>query len=152
MPLTDRMPTATRLVSALCLGGLGWIASEMIRPLMPPETAFGWFNWVNVALGVLCGWFVLGPRSGRGYGEAIGAGLTGLGALVFWALFAQSFYEMISRSLDRRYDGPVEALIGIFENAMELGQHVIDLPLIATLIGGGILSGFVAEFVARRWT
>lgn len=152
MPLTDRMPTAARLVSAICLGALGWIASEMIRPLMPPETAFGWFNWVNVGLGALCGWFVLGPRSGHGYNEAIGAGLTGLGALVFWAFFAQSFWKMIDMSLDRRYDGPVEALIGIFENAMDYGQYLIDVPLIATLIVGGILSGFIAEYVARRWT
>lgn len=152
MPLTDRMPTAARLAAAFCLAGLGWIASEMIRPLMPPETAFGWFNWVNVAIGALSGWFVLGPRTGHGYGDAIGTGLTGLGALVFWALFIHSFSRMIDQSLDRKFKGPVEALIGIFQNAMEYGQHLLDGPLIATLIGGGILCGLVAEFVARRWT
>ena len=39
MQATRSMPTAARLVAALSLGALGWIASDLVRPLMPEGTA-----------------------------------------------------------------------------------------------------------------
>lgn len=152
MPLTDRMPTAAKLVAALLLAGLAWIGSEMYRPLMPPDTNFGWFNEVNLVLGLLCGWFVLGSRAGHGYPESIGAGLTGLGALLFWALFVQSFNEMLKRALEKRYDGPVEGLVSIFEIGIDFGQYLLDGPLIGVLVGGSIVIGLIAEWASRRWS
>ena len=146
------MPTAARLVGAVCLGALGWVGSDLIRPFMPDETAFGWFNHVNLVLGVMCGWFVLGSRAGRGWGEAISNGLTGLFALVFWGFFIQSFNLMLKQSLDKRYDGPVEALISIFTNAVEFGQYLGDPMLIGVLLVGGMACGMVTELAARRWT
>lgn len=152
MPLTDQMPTPAKLIAAIGLGAVGWIGSDLIRPLMPPDTNFGWFNYVNLALGLVCGWVVTGKRVGHGYAEGFSAGLTGLGALVFWALFAQSLNEMLERALDRRYDGPVEGIIAMFELAAEFGAYLLDGPLIAFLCLGGILTGIVAEWVARRWS
>ncbi|MEB8388501.1 TrgA family protein [Rhodobacteraceae bacterium KMM 6894] len=152
MPRTKTMPTAARLVAALSLGGLAWLASDMVRPLMPPETAFGWFNYVNLALGLLCGWFIMGSRAGRGYTEAFGNGLTGVLALIFWAFFAQSFNLMLKQALDKKFEGPVEAIVAIFDNALDYAQFLGDAMLIGTLLGGGIICGFLAEFAARRWT
>lgn len=152
MPRTRTMPTAARLVAALSLGGLAWLASDMVRPLMPPQTAFGWFNYVNLALGLLCGWFIMGSRAGRGYTEAFGNGLTGVFALVFWAFFAQSFNLMLKQALDKKFEGPVEAIIAIFKNALDYALFLGDVPLIATLLIGGIVCGLLAEFAARRWS
>nr|WP_309501726.1 TrgA family protein [uncultured Roseovarius sp.] len=152
MPLTDKMPSSARFAAAVSLGLLGWIGSEMIRDLMPPHTAFGWFNYVNVVLGLLCGWSVVGGRVGTGYVDSISIGLTGSAALVFWGLFTQSFNLMLAQSLDRKYDGPVEGLTGMFNNAVDYGQYLLDGPLIAVLVVGGILTGLIAEFVVRRWT
>ncbi|MDR9394795.1 TrgA family protein [Roseovarius sp. SYSU LYC5161] len=152
MPVTDRMPTAARLVAAILLAALAWVGSEMFRPLMPPATDFGWFNEVNLGLGVLCGWFVLGSRAGNGYADAAGAGLTGLGALVFWALFLQSFNRMLKHALEKRYDGPVEALIAIFEIGVDFAAYLLNGPLIAVLVGGAVVIGVVTEFAARRWS
>ena len=67
MPVTDRMPTMGKLAAAIGLGIVGWVGSELFRPLMPDDTNFGWFNYVNVVLGVVCGWRVTGTRLGRGY-------------------------------------------------------------------------------------
>lgn len=152
MPVTDNMPTTSKLVAAACLGIVGWIASDMIRPLMPPDTSFGWFNQVNFVLGLLCGWVVTGKRVGFGWAEGFSAGLTGMGALVAWGLFAQSFYEMLMRSLDRRYGGPVEGLTAMFELAVEFGSYLLNGPLIGFLCLGGILTGLISEWVARRWS
>lgn len=152
MPVTDKMPTAGKMVAAAGLGALGWFASEMFRPLMPPETNFGMFNEVNVVLGLLCGWFVAGKRLGFGYSEGFSAGLTGLGAMVFWALFLQSFNEMLRRALDNRYDGPVEGLTAVMELGVEYGTYMLNGPLIGLLLTGGILVGLVAEWVSHRWS
>lgn len=147
---SDRMPTFSRLVAALCLAGLGWVGSEIIRPTMPPETNFGWFNYVNVVLGLICGWWVVGSRLGTGYSDAISTGLTGMGAVVFWALFAQSFNLMLAQSLDRKYDGPVEGIMGIFNNGLDFGQYLLNWELAGVLVVGGILTGLLAEWIHRR--
>ncbi|PVA11002.1 tellurium resistance protein [Pelagivirga sediminicola] len=152
MPKTRTLPTAARLVAAIALGALGWLASEMVRPLMPPQTAFGWFNYVNLALGVLCGWFVIGSRAGRGYGEALANGLTGVLALIIWGFFVQSFNLMLKQSMEGKFDGPVEAIVGIFNNAIDYAQYLIDPALIGTLLVGGMICGLLAEMAARRWT
>ena len=152
MPLTDRMPTAARGVAALMMAVLAWYASEMFRPLMPEGTNFGWFNEVNVALGLLCGWIVTGPRLGRGYSEGLSAGLTGVAAMVVWALFLQSFNEMLRLALERRYDGPVEGLVAIFEIGIDYGATMIHVPLIVLLVGGAIVIGLVSEWVSHRWS
>ena len=152
MPLTDRMPTAAKMAAAFCLAAVAWHASELIRPLMPDGTDFGYFNYVNVGLGLLCGWFVIGTRVGRTYTESFSAGLTGMAALVFWGLFLQSFNEMLKLALQNRYTGPVEGLIAIFEIGIDFGSHLLDAKLIATLVIGGIVAGVVAEWASRRWS
>lgn len=152
MPLTDHMPTTGKLVAALCLGVVAWFASEAFRPLMPDDTNFGWFNQVNVGLGILCGWFVTGKRLGYGYAEGFSAGLTGMAALVFWALFLQSFNEMLKRALERRYDGPVEGLTAIFELSVDFGQYMLNGPFIGLLLVGAVLTGLIAEWAAQRWS
>lgn len=151
MPVTDRMPTMGKLAAAIGLGIVGWVGSELFRPLMPEDTSFGWFNYVNVVLGVVCGWRVTGTRLGRGYAEGFSAGLTGLGALVFWAIFLQSLNEMLKRALDNRYDGAVEGITSMFELATEYALTMLDGTLIGALLAGGVLVGVISEWVARRW-
>ncbi|WP_299843967.1 TrgA family protein [uncultured Roseovarius sp.] len=152
MPITDKMPTAAKMAAAICLGAVAWYASEIIRPLMPDGTDFGWFNYVNLVLGLLCGWFVVGTRVGRSYVESFSAGLTGMAALVFWALFLQSFNEMLKLALQRRYEGPVEAIVAIFEIGVDFGSSLLDAKLIFVLLVGGIVAGVMAEWASRRWS
>lgn len=152
MPATDNMPTAARAVSSLLMAGLAWIASEMIRPLMPEATSFGIFNYVNVALALLCGWRVTGKRLGFGWMTGISAGLSGVAALVFWAVFLQSLYKMLDMALDRRFDGLMEGLTNIFEIGVDYLLILADGPLIAVLVAGGLLIGLIGEWVSRRWS
>lgn len=151
MPTTDHMPTAAKFVAAICLGVVGWMTSQAIRPLMPPQTQFGWFNEVNLGLGVLCGWVVIGKRVGFGLSPAISAGLTGTGALVVWGLFLQSFNLMLANALQRQYDGPMEAIVAIFGIALDYGQYLLNVNVIAILLIGGVVTGLVAEAVQRRF-
>jgi len=151
MPLTDKMPTAAKFFAALGLAAVGWIASEAIRPLLPPHTDFGWFNQVNVVLGVICGWRVTGRRVGGTFSEAISAGLTGVISLVFWGLFVQSFNLMLDEALEKKFKGPFEGIMGIFDNAMEFGVFLIDGKVIGIILIGGILTGLFADWISKRF-
>ena len=86
------MPTAARLVAAMSLALLAFIVSGQIMPLMPDGTDFGYFTYINMALGVLTGWIIMGKRVGRGTTAAINNGITGAVALLFWGLFVQGCY------------------------------------------------------------
>ncbi|SRR6056297_319855 len=152
MPVTDNMPTAARGVSALLMAGLAWIASDMIRPLMPEGTDFGIFNYVNVALALVLGWRVTGRRLGIGWGTGVSAGLSGVAALVFWAVFAQSLYKMLEMALDRRLKGVMDALKTMFEIGADFALILLHGPLIGVLVAGGVMIGVIGEWIARRWS
>lgn len=145
------MPTAARLIAALCLGVLAWIISDMVKPLLPEGTDFGYFNFINLAIGILTGWIVVGSRAGRGYSAAIGNGLTGVVVLVFWGLFLQSWNEMFRLALRRRYDGPVEALADVFQIGFDWGQTMVTSEIMISLLVGACLTGILSELAARLW-
>ncbi|SDD80899.1 TrgA family protein [Ruegeria marina] len=145
------MPTAARLVAAICLAVLALVVSQQVKPLMPEGTDFGYFDFVNMGLGLLCGWFVMGTRAGRGISAGITNGLTGMAALVFWALFVQGSYEMFRLAMRNRYDGPFEAVLAIFEKGVEFGAVLLAPNIIWTLLAGAVICGLMTEVAWRRW-
>lgn len=145
------MPNAARLVAAVSLALIAFILSGQIMPLMPEGTGFGYFTWINVALGLLVGWIVMGKRAGRGTTPGINNGLTGVAALIFWGLFVQGCYEMFRQATRNRFDSPFEAVLAIFEIAAEYGMMLLVPQIIATVLIGGVLAGLATEFAWRRW-
>jgi hypothetical protein len=148
------MPTAARLVAAIALAALGWFASELIKPLIEAQTGrteFGAFSAINLVIGAVCGWIVIGKRAGRGYSAAIGNGITGTAALVFWGLFVQAVAEMVRLSLARRYDGPIEAIAAVFELIVDYGAYLLETQVLVALFAGAIVAGVSSEYAARRW-
>ncbi|WP_425070531.1 TrgA family protein [Sagittula sp. S175] len=145
------MPTAAKLIGAFCIAIVAWLASEAIRDVFPENTNFGIFNYVNVVIGFLCGWMILGARAGRGFASGISNGLTAVVMLVFWGLFIQGAYEMFGRSMKHRYGSPWEAVGAIFDLSIEFGQKMLDGPIIITLITGAVLAGIVTEIAGQRW-
>lgn len=145
------MPNAAKLVGAVAMAVLAFIVSEMVMGLFEEEKNFGWFTQVNMGLGVLVGWMVIGSRAGRGMVSAINVGLTAPVVLVFWGLFVQSCNEMVRLAMKNRYDGPFEALVAIFEIGSEWALMLVNVPLWATLLLGGVVAGMAAEFASRTW-
>lgn len=145
------MPDAARLVAACSLALIAFIVSGQVMPRMPEGTDFGYFTYVNMGLGVLCGWIVMGKRAGRGITSAINNGLTGVAALVFWALFVQGCYEMFRLAMRNRYGGPFEAIFAIFEIGIEYGALLLHAPTLWTLLVGAVLAGLATEFAWRNW-
>jgi len=145
------LPDGARLVGAILLALLAFVLSQMVKPLMPEDTNFGWFDYVNVVLGLAVGWRWVGARAGRGWTAAINIGLTGAFVLIFWALFVQAANEMVRLAMKNRYDGAFEALIAIFEIGTEWFLVIATVPVLAVAAAGGILTGMLAEVGWRIW-
>lgn len=145
------MPTAAKLFAALAFFATGYLAAEAFKPGMPEGTPFGHFSLIVAGIGALTGWMVMGGLAGRGYGAAAGFGLRTSITIAFWALLLFSTWQMIGLSIKMRYDGPMDALIGVFELMFENGKLVLAPPVLVALGAGGILGGWLAEWAGRTW-
>ncbi len=145
------MPTAAKLVAAILWGVLAWYVSQLIKPLFPEGTDLGFYAEVNAVIGVAMGWQVAGKRAGTTWAGAISYGLTATVAVVFWGLFLHSFAEMVRMSTRKLYDGPVDAVVGVFALMAEYGTLMLDTTVIGTLVIGGVLAGLLTEWTARNF-
>lgn len=145
------MPTAAKLVAAVAFAALAFLASEVYKLGVPERTVWGLFGPICAAIGGLCGWFIMGRLAGRGYGAAMGSGLRTTLTFVFWILLAFSTYQMILRSMNLRYGGPMEAIVGTFDLLIEYGQSMATGLMALTLVTGGLVAGAVVEWAGRRW-
>ena len=145
------MPTAARLVAAICLAVTAYLVSRMIIPLMPESTDFGYFVPLNIALGLVVGWIAMGWRAGRGVVAGINNGLTGVAVLVFWGLAVQAAYEMFRLAMRNRYDGPFDAIVAIFRIGAEYALMIGTVEIVVFLVVAAVVSGLLTEVAGRMW-
>ncbi|MCC6306562.1 MAG: TrgA family protein [Rhodobacteraceae bacterium] len=145
------MPTAAKLVAALVFAAVAFLGASVYVPLLPEGTQARWFAAASAAIGALVGWLVMGPLAGRGLVAAMGYGLRTAATIVFWTGLLFSGREMILRSLNMRYDGPMEAVVGVFDIALDYGRLLADPQILAVLGLGGMVGGIAAELASRRW-
>ena len=141
------MPDSAKLFGAICLCALAYILSEMVKPHFLEDYDFGYFNYVNMALGLFVGWKILGKQAGFGLMPAINNGLTSIISLLFLALLVQSINEMLRLAMRSRYDGAFDALVALIPIGIDLTVLVSTIPFWATAVAGGILSGLVVEVI-----
>ena len=147
------MPTSARLVGALFFAALGWFSADLFKPLLPEGTAVGLFSPIAAGFGALVGWTFTGKRADLAQSGGLGLGLTSSFLLVFWVLLTFSGYKMLQNSMRKFYDGPVDALQDMFSIGVEYLVLAGQSPqLIAALIIGGLVGGWLTEQVARRWS
>ncbi|RYG91886.1 TrgA family protein [Loktanella sp. IMCC34160] len=144
------MPTMGKLVAAVLFGALAWYVSQLCIPIFPEGTMPTFWTGINTGFGILMGWVVAGKRAGMGLNAALSYGVTTAAAIIFWALFGNSAVEMVERSLDKRYDGPVEAVVSIFEIGVETGQMLATAEVLGALFIGSIIAALIVEFVGKR--
>ncbi len=145
------MPTAARLMAAVCLAVAAYVISIMVMPLMPDSTDFGYFVPLNVVLGLCVGWIVMGRRAGRGTTAAINNGLTGMFVLMLWGIGVQAINEMVRLAMRNRYDGPFEAIIAVFTIGAEFAVIIATVPIGIALLVCALVSGLLTEVAARKW-
>jgi hypothetical protein len=145
------MPTAARMVSAVLMGMTMFLAAEASKAGLPEGTQVQYYSPIVALVGALTGWMVMGRLAGRGYRASLGFGLRTAVTAVFWVLLLFSLWQMIELSMKMRYDGPMQAILGVFGLMVENGRLVILQDVLVTLGLGGLLTGFAAEWAERRW-
>jgi Na+-transporting NADH:ubiquinone oxidoreductase subunit NqrD len=144
------MWTAAKLVAGLLLGALCWYVSELVKPLLPEGFDPRRMSEINAIVGFLVGWTFLGTRVRDSMTAAISYGFTGSLLAAVWCLAVDSTLEMLRLSMRGQYDGPVEAIMDIFEMMLEYGQLMVTPAVLVPLLGGGVIVGIIAEITSRR--
>ncbi|MCC6008846.1 MAG: TrgA family protein [Rhodobacteraceae bacterium] len=145
------MPTAAKLVAAICLAVLGFAGASLFYTFLPEGTRATYFAPVSAGLGAVTGWRVLGGGVGRGLGPATGTGLRAAITLFVLALVVFSIREMLIRATRRHFGGLVDALTGTFDSIRDYALLSLDPRFWALMLLGGALAGLLAELANRRW-
>lgn len=146
------MPTASKLVAAVAYALLGFLAAQTFVKYLPDGTPLGYFREITAAIGFIVGWLVMGKLTRKGYREAINSGLVTAMLLVFWALLAFSLYFMLRKSMRMMYDGPMEAVLGVFQLMFDYGKMLLVPDMLGVILMGGIVAGLVCEWAGKRWS
>ena len=145
------MPTASKLVAAILFAGIALVAAELFKPEMPEGMVTTNFVVICALVGLACGWVVMGRLVGGGILPSAGHGFRTSVTIFVWVLAIFSIREMFIRSTRLTYDNPIEAIANIFKLMGEYALTAATVPVLGTLIIGGLIAGALAEMANRRW-
>ena len=145
------MPTAAKLAAAVLFAIVGWLTANAYVPALGEGVNAGFFREIVAVIGVFVGWLVMGPVAGAGYRAAIGSGWKTTMVLVFFALLFFGIYQMVLLSMKMRYDGPMDAVLDVFNIMLENLKKMLTTEVIGTLVIGGAVAGALTEQAGRRW-
>ncbi len=146
------MPTAAKLIAAVAFAALAALCARIYIPALPAGTQTDWLLEIAGLIGLICGWRIMGNMRGRKYSEAMSAGVRTSVTVVFWALLGASIYVMIRRSTKMIYDGPMDAVLDVFNQMLIYGKLMGTPEFIGAVLIGGLAGGLVTEFAGRRWS
>ncbi len=145
------MPTTAKLVAAVLFALIGWLAANAHVPALGEGAAIGRFREIAALIGLVVGWGTMGSLVGKGYSDAIGSGLRTSITLVFFALLIFSTWLMFKQTEKMAYDGPMEAVLGVFAFMLEHGRKMLTPGVLGVLVIGGAGAGLLTEWASRRW-
>lgn len=146
------MPTASKIVAAVMFALVAALAAHLFIPALPEGTQVNLFREISGAVGFAVGWFVMGKLAGKGYVDAAGSGIRTSVTILFWLLLGFSAYTMVMRSTKMLYDGPMEAVLAIFDLMIYYGKFLAEPAAPVALLVGGVVGGVVTEWAGRRWS
>jgi hypothetical protein len=81
----------------------------------------------------------------------MGTALTGAAALAFWVLLFLSGYDMIQIAMRGRFDGPMEAVIGVFAIILDYAKLFYSPLTVFVWLGGGLIAGLLTDLIGSRY-
>lgn len=145
------MPTAAKLVAALSFAFAAWVVCIVLEGLLPEAQRLGQMYPVSILIGALGGWYVSGAAPRASMVEAATTGLRTATIITICALFAFAIGTMLQVAMRGLYGGPMEAFLDIFNEFMDFGAMILNVPTLATIALSGIIAGMVTEAAGRRW-
>ena len=58
---------------------------------------------------------------------------------------------MLQLSVRMRYDGPMEAILDVFQRMLDRAPPILTPPVLAAILIGGGIAGMLTENASRRW-
>lgn len=145
------MPTAAKLVAALSFAFVAWVVCIVIEGLLPEAQRVGRLYPVSIGVGALAGWFVSGAAARSSFFEAAATGLRTATVATICALFAFALGTMLDIAMRGLYQGPMEAVLDVFNEFMDFGALILNVPTLSAIAIGGVIAGMVTESAGRRW-
>ena len=146
------MPTAAKLMAAIIFAITGYLTADAVRALLPESAPAKQLTVWSVVIPVNCGWRVIGKYVPRGgYAQRLNAGVYAMAVAVFFTVGACAVAEMIERSMDKQYSGPVEAILNMFGILLELGQLLLHPAPLAIMAVGAVSAGVLGLWSHRKW-
>jgi hypothetical protein len=145
------MPTGAKAMAAACFAVVGWLTAHVYVQNMEIATSVGRLREITALLGAIVGWRVMGNSVGKGYLRAIGSGWKTMVVLVIATLLAFALIEMLELSVRMRYDGPLEAILDVFQRMLDRSFPLASVPVLAVMLIGGGIAGMLSENANRRW-
>jgi hypothetical protein len=149
--MPNPMPTGAKAMAAITFAVVGWLTANIYVPNMPEATSVGYLRELTALLGAIIGWRVMGNAVGKGYLRAVGSGWKTMIVLIFFALLFFGIWEMLQQSVRMRYDGPMEAILDVFQRMLDRSIPVLTVPVLVTIAIGGGIAGILTENASRRW-
>ncbi len=145
------MPTAARFIAALIFAFLGYLIAGYVKPLLPEGQPTPYLYPVSIIVPALSAWKVVGRLIGRGWTNAINTGIYGMAVALFFTLLTFAIGEMVKRSMRLQYDGPMDAIVGMFGIVLEYGALLLTSQILGLILIGGAVTGLIAEWAERKW-
>lgn len=146
------MPTMGKLVAAVLFGVLFAFASTIIADTYLKTRLPPWFYQINIGFAVVLGWRIAGSRAGRGFAPAVSYGVTSVIMICVCALLLHGGIEMFLNTRDLKYDGPMEAVVGVIEEGIDFAVAFYSPRLVAVLAVGSIAAALVTDWIGKRTT
>ena len=148
------MPTAARIVAAVCIAFIAWVVSGLVKLQMPDRASYGYFVPLCVIIGASCGWIILGRRADRGklgYSGGIAVGLTAMAMTGFWVLVLLSGYESFMIAMARTYHDPMRVIYNMYPISRDYLLLLNDTAILVWLGFGAAITGILAHMAGYKW-
>ncbi len=147
----SQMPTAGRLVAAVCFGVMGSVAAFVGIPTLPEGTITGYFVPFAGLTGIWLGWSLMGPKAGGRFALAMTQAIATTVVMIVVVILGISGWDMVERSMRLRYDGPGEAVLDTANLFWGYLQWMAVAPVIQALLIGTLVSAILTNIAARIW-
>lgn len=147
------MPTAAKLVAAIAFAFVAFLAAYVYVLALPTGQTGGVLREVSAAVGLICGWVIMGPAAKRARGriDAMGSGIRTSLTAVLLVVLIFACADMLDRAMKGRYKTPLDAVLGVFERALILVPPLAQPDILAVLLLGGLFGGAMAHWAGQRW-
>lgn len=145
------MPTMSRLLGAVFFAAIFGYASVLALAVYPRPVPPSFFLEINIAVASALGWHLVGRAPGDRIAVGFANGITGAVVISFLAMGVHGAIQMFKFTRDLRYDGIMDALVGVLEAALELAKLIQSPELTAVVFGGGAVAGILLQILNKRF-